>query len=315
MCTSYLRSSLYGLLLFSAVADAADSPALEVAVGEEADCFRFETYDAWVDSIPAAGAAAGLTREKYDLYRGTITCAFFSYTVDGVVVSGFSAMPKTAVDGKLPAVIYNRGGNGPLGRVTFARMMEDIFPLAARGFFVVGSQYREEDEFGGKDIDDVLALLTIIDRREDVAADRIGMLGFSRGGVTTMVAASRTSRIKALVLKGSPTDLYADLSARPDMEKVLERRIPGYSANKEAALRARSPLFLVEKIPAEMPILILHGSADARSRAENALQLATRLQALNRPYKLIIYPEGDHALRKFEFEVNAEVANWFESRL
>jgi dipeptidyl aminopeptidase/acylaminoacyl peptidase len=301
------------LLCALLLADAAAAAELDVVMRGEGDCFRFESFAAWAKVMPAP--ARSLTREKFDHFRATIRCSFFSYEVDGVAVSGFSAMPKDTQERRLPAIIYNRGGNGELGRVTFARMAEDIFPLASRGFFVIGSQYRDADEFGGKDVDDVLALLTIIDRRADVAADRIGMMGFSRGGVTTMLAASRTTRLKALVMMASPADLHAELGVRPDMEKVFERRIPGYAANKEALLRARSPLFVLDDVPAAVPILLLHGGADERARPQNALQLAARLQELKRTYKLVVYPDGDHALSGFGPEVNAEIARWFEARL
>jgi dipeptidyl aminopeptidase/acylaminoacyl peptidase len=305
-----------GLDVGAVCANAGPGPA--VVLTREEDCFRFDTYEKWNEFIRArqsGSAAPAIPKETYDGYRESIDCTFFTYTVDGVEVAGFSARPREAAGQPLPAIIYNRGGNGRLGQVTFAGMLAEIFPLASRGFFVLGSQYREAEEFGGRDIDDVLALLTLIDRRPDVMGDRIGMMGRSRGGIMTMLAGTRSARIKAMILVGTPTDLLADLRARPDMESVYARRIPNYAADKEAALRERSPLFVADRLVTNAPILILHGTADERARTANALQLAMKLQELKRPYKLVVYPGGDHSLRTFDAEVRKEISLWFESHL
>jgi dipeptidyl aminopeptidase/acylaminoacyl peptidase len=299
-------------------ARAATASGPTVVLTREDDCFQFDTYENWMESIRArqpGSAGPSIPKENYDRYRESIDCRFFTYSVDGVEVAGFSARPREPAGRPLPAIIYNRGGNGRLGQVTFAGMLAEIFPLASRGFFVIGSQYREAEEFGGRDIDDVLALFTLIDRRPDVMGDRIGMMGRSRGGLMTMLAGTRSSRIKAMVLIGTPTDLLADLRARPDMEIVYARRIPNYAVDKEAELRARSPLFMADRLATDAPILILHGTADERARTANALQLAMKLQELKRPYKLVVYPGGDHALRAFDAEVRREISVWFESHL
>jgi dipeptidyl aminopeptidase/acylaminoacyl peptidase len=300
------------------VSRADEASSLEVAVTREGDCFRYDSYENWAEFIRSRQQGSGgpaVPKEEYDLYRESIDCSFFSYTVDGVEVAGFSARPKVAAGKKLPAVIYNRGGNSTNGSLTFGTMFEGVFPLASQGFFVIGSQYREKDEFGGRDVDDVLALIAILDRRDDVAGDRIGMLGRSRGGIMTMLAGARSSRIKAMILIGTPADLEADLSVRPDMERVYERLIPGYAANKRLALQARSPLFIASKLASDAPILILHGDADDRARVTHALQLAAKLQELKRPHKLVIYPNGDHSLRDFRAEVRGEISAWFEAHL
>jgi dipeptidyl aminopeptidase/acylaminoacyl peptidase len=304
----------------------AGSPVQKARIIDSTDCFGFDTYDDWKKAVrdrpaaaqPAMSEEAFATRfppEAFTRYRQTLECAFIKYDVNGVVVSGFFAKPTNAGDGKLPAVIFNRSGNGDLGRVNFAQILAQLMPLASRGFFVVGSQYRDADEFGGKDVDDVLALLDILDAHPDVAGDRIGMMGFSRGGIETVIAGARSDRIKAIALLGTPSDLLEELRLRPDMERVYTRRIPNYSSEREQTLRARSPLHLVERLPPATPILILHGGKDERAHPANALKLASRLQDLGREYKLVIYPGGDHAMSRYEPEVREELARWFATYL
>jgi dipeptidyl aminopeptidase/acylaminoacyl peptidase len=300
------HSFVAAILLFACGGTPAETTAPKARIVESRDCFAAGAHDP---------SAARVPREILAGYQRTIECAFFVYETNGVVVSGFSARPAGSRAARLPAVIYNRGGNGELGRVNLALMTLQVMPLASRGFFVIGSQYREQDEFGGSDVDDVLALLDLIDARADIAGDRVGMMGFSRGGIETVIAATRSDRFEAIALLGTPSDLLEDLEYRPDMERVYERRIPNYSSGREEALRARSPLHLVERLPAGLPILILHGGKDERARPANASRLASRLLELGREHKLVIYPDGDHAMSGHGAELREEVARWFETYL
>jgi dipeptidyl aminopeptidase/acylaminoacyl peptidase len=112
-------------------------------------------------------------------YRKSIRCAFLTYSVDGIEVDGFSARPNSSTP--LPVIIYNKGGAGDASSVTFGQMLEEIFPLAQKGYLIIGTQYRQQDEFGGKDVDDVMTLVDLIDGRSDAIQGQIGMMGWSRG--------------------------------------------------------------------------------------------------------------------------------------
>lgn len=319
----YLVLALYFGLPFRVFA--ADTDGVTSRIEREGDCFRFSTYGEWLQFIKTrTDANPGFSLDEfkkrfpqhlYEESRRTIACSFFTYVVDGVEIGGFSAKPKQGTGGTLPVIIYNHGGTGESSAVTFGQMLEEIFPLALQGFFVVGSQYRQQDEFGGKDVEDVLALFDILDRRADVSKDRIGMIGWSRGGIMTMLVASRSSRLRAIALGGTPTDLLKGLESRPDMEKVFKERIPNYAAERQEALEKRSPLVLLDSVSPNLPILILHGSADVRAPAWHALALASKLQKLGRSYGMVIYPNGDHGLTNFRPEVRQELGRWFQTYL
>jgi dipeptidyl aminopeptidase/acylaminoacyl peptidase len=130
-----------------------------------------------------------------------------------------------------------------------------------------------------------------------------------------MLAASRTTRLNAIVLGATPTDLLKGLESRPDMEKVFKQRIPDYETRKADALRERSPLFPLDKIDPQLPILILHGAADVRTPAEHALDLAFSLQRKKHPYAMKIYANGDHGLTAMRRDVLEECVGWFGSYL
>lgn len=265
-------------------------------------------------------------RARYKHWRREIDCRYITYRVDGINVRGFYVRPLATSDERLPVVVFNRSGNADTGELPFQYVIGKLFPLVEQGYVVIGtfyrgasrngspSEYRLEDEFGGEDVNDVLALLPIIDSMEFADPERIGLWGESRGGMMAYLAARRSSRFDTLVTESTPTDLEMELRVRPEMENVFRTWIPGYDEQRARALEARSALRWAEELP-DVPILILHGSDDQRVSAESALKMALRLQELSHPYSLIIYEGGSHSLGKHESEVRDQVIEWFDEKL
>jgi dipeptidyl aminopeptidase/acylaminoacyl peptidase len=154
--------------------------------------------------------------------------------VGEVKVKGYLIIPKTAKN--LPVLIYNRGGNGNYGAMVFGNMMGTLFPIAENGFAIIGSQYRgtferspsHDDEFGGNDIHDVIALEKILQSIKEIDINKVGMLGGSRGAMQTLMASKSMPSLKAIALRSGNFDLEKDLEFRPKMESVYEKRIPNY---------------------------------------------------------------------------------------
>jgi dipeptidyl aminopeptidase/acylaminoacyl peptidase len=259
----------------------------------------------------------------YENYKSALECNVITYPVGNLTIRGVYVRPKGAEGEDLPVLIVNRGGNGPSGAWNFSRLFQRVLPLADAGYIVIGSQYRGSrkgddpsvygsDEFGGEDINDVLALFDLIDRFPGADESRIGMYGWSRGGFMALMVATRTDRLKAMAVGGTPTDLAAELEIRPEMERVFRVRIPNYDDNKRAALEARSAVRWAEEIDADLPILILHGEQDDRVSLNSALQLARDLRKLQHPHKLITYEDGSHGLLERNGEVIDELVSWFD---
>jgi len=89
-----------------------------------------------------------------------------TYSSGGLKVKGFLALPKQGE--RLPCVIYNRGGNASSHARRPARGA-DPRPPRLVGYVAVASLYRGNgggegrEEFGGRDVDDVLNLLPLLD--------------------------------------------------------------------------------------------------------------------------------------------------------
>jgi dipeptidyl aminopeptidase/acylaminoacyl peptidase len=240
-----------------------------------------------------------------------------TYLSDGLKVKGYLAAPKSG--GRLPCVIYNRGGNREFGSWRDGPAAGLLGPVASWGYVVVASQYRGvsggegHEEFGGRDVDDVLNLVPLLKAWPQADASRIGMYGWSRGGMMTYLALTRMTNIAAAVIGAGPTDQLQWPVRRPDMEtNVFAEIIPGYATNRELALRARSALYWPEKLYKRTPILLLHGSADWRVDPTDSLRMATALLEHKHPFRLVFLEGGEHGLSEHRQEVDRVVKDWLD---
>lgn len=115
------------------------------------------------------------------------------YLSDSIVVDGYIIEPKR--EGKYPVVIFNRGGNRDFASLTIGTLINYCSELASNGYLIIGSDYRKKDEFGGKEINDVLTLTETVKEIEKADSNLIGMFGWSRGGMMTYLALQKSNKI------------------------------------------------------------------------------------------------------------------------
>ena len=244
-----------------------------------------------------------------------------TYWSDSLLIQGFVLEPKT--EGTYPVIIYNRGGNRDFGELEAKSFVLNHSHLVAEGYVVIASNYRGggtsrgEDEFGGRDVNDVLALFRVLPKLPKADTTRIGMYGWSRGGMMTYLAlldSIAQTKIKAAVVGAALSDLT--IIYRQDMEDyVYKELIPNYVENKEEELRKRSVIYRLDEFPTDIPILMLHGDADRRVKVSNSIRLAEEFEKRNIPHQVKIYEEGSHGLREYQMEKDEEVKSWFERYL
>ena len=237
------------------------------------------------------------------------------YLSDDLQVVGFIVKPKTN-DIQYPVIIFNRGGNREFGKIDTPGLTYLSY-LADQGYVIIASQYRGNDggqgkeEFGGSDVNDVLNLIPLARSLDFTMPDKIGMLGFSRGGMMTYIAISKTDDINAAAVVGGVTDCIQGYNEREDMRYVYRELIGGSPTQKEAEFKKRSAYFWPEKI--NTPVLILHGEDDWRVNVTQAQKLGDKLNELGKTYELITYPGGDHGLNKTDRDTR--ILNWFMNYL
>lgn len=253
-------------------------------------------------------------------YLDSIDIYTITYLSDGLKVKGLLVKPKKK--GNYPAVIFNRGGNRDFGALVIAHGALTMGRIAKEGYVVIASQYRGNaggegtEEFGGKEINDVTILPEVLEEVASADTNRIGMYGWSRGGMMTYIALTKTDRIKSAVVGGAVSDVASNIEDRPEMEtNVLAELIPDYYNNKEEEMNKRSAVKWVDKFPKDVPILMLHGTSDWRVKPEQSLKLAMEFEKHRIPYRLVMFEGGDHGISEHPEEVNAQIISWFNRYL
>lgn len=185
--------------------------------------------------------------------------------------------------------------------------------FAERGFLVVRYDKRGLGQSGGRPdsatledyADDIRAIVTFLERREDVDRTRIVLFGHGEGGLIALAAAARDDRIDAIIVAGTPStsgaefvleqqrDLLArsalsdaEKQARVELQKKLNAAVLGTGAwdDLPEALRrqADTPWFrsflafdpAVALKRTRQPLLVLHGELDRQVPPHHADRLA-----------------------------------------
>ena len=261
-----------------------------------------------------------LSEQEYtqyvDWYEHISDAKFLSitYMSDGLVVKGIIAKP-TKVEGKLPVIMYLRGGSDDSGKMTVQYLKDNFYFWVKKGYMVIASQYRGvdggqgKDELGGADCADVRNLFHVIKELPYADANTIYMLGHSRGGLMALMALREQFPVKAAALIAPVTDYFTFEKQRPDLEPLLNTIIPGMPNNKEEAFTRRSALCWANEIA--VPLLIMHGDADTSCDLSQSTSLADALKKHGKHYKLIVYPGGDHLLVNYADDINQRALEWF----
>lgn len=199
-------------------------------------------------------------------------------------------------------------------------MTDFLSKIAVKGYIIIGSQLRGNsqsegnDEFGGKDIGDVLKLLEIIDHQSNADIKKIGMLGVSRGSMTSYLVLKETNRIKVNVTIGGIADL--NQKERPEMYELYKQLIPDFDKNPSKELDKRSPILSIPLIKnKQLKNFIIHGANDERVNVDNALLLFNNLKSNNLSTKLLIYEDANHGINNNTDNLLNEIILFFKNHL
>jgi dipeptidyl aminopeptidase/acylaminoacyl peptidase len=225
---------------------------------------------------------------------------------DGTSIHGFVVTPPDYEPGKrYPTVLRIHGG--PVWQLfnDFANFDWQI--LAAQGYVVVamnprGSSGRGEKftraiwaAWGHKDTEDVLAGVDYLVAKGVADPERLGIGGWSYGGILTDNVIARDPRFKAATsgagqgnaLAGYGTDQYI---------REYEAELGKPWDKPDTWIRNSYPLLHANRIVT--PTLFLCGDADFNVPLLNSEQMYQALKSLGRDTQLIIYPGEPHELHK-----------------
>ena len=245
-----------------------------------------------------------------------------TYNSGGLKVKGYLAYPKNTSK-KYPCVIWNRGGYGDNGALDIFNAKGVLGNIANEGYVVFASHYRGNlgsdglDELGGEDVNDVLNLIPLADELEFADTTIWGMEGWSRGGMMTYLSIVKSKvNFKAVIIVGGVSNLHCNDKDSPYIKLVSEKIFPGLPIEKFAyECEKRSVTSFIDKLPKDTYYLLLHGTADESVVPMDTINLAREFQNQNFHYRLVMFEEGDHYLRKHRNEVNTLRKMWLKKHL
>jgi dienelactone hydrolase len=207
--------------------------------------------------------------------------------------------------GPFPAVLVHPDGGSPA-----VKMRGVIWDLACHGYLAMAVDYRRllhgkyhRTLFPWRAEAEVTTALEVLRAQPLADTQRLAALGFSQGGIFSLLIAAQAPDIKAVVAYYPVTDFpqwFAYQRSNP-LERLAFRLIRWHfrrqsgarnEAEFQAMLREASPLYKAERIVA--PVLLIHGDRDGAAPVAESARLAARLAALGREPEFLVVEGGVH---------------------
>ncbi len=229
---------------------------------------------------------------------------FKARSADGTTIDAFLTRPPGAPAGtRLPTVLRIHGGPVSQFSTAFEREWQ---VLAGAGFAVVAANPRGSSgygtafsraiwaDWGNKDFQDVMAAVDQAVAMGAADPDRLGVGGWSYGGILTDCVITRTGRFKAAISGASEANYLSNYGTdHYQYEWETELGLPWQNVERWVKL---SPWFAIERVTT--PTLVMGGQDDMNVPLLNSEQLYQALRRLGRETELVIYPGQNHGIEK-----------------
>jgi dipeptidyl aminopeptidase/acylaminoacyl peptidase len=222
---------------------------------------------------------------------------------DGTIVSGYLYKPLDYTPGKkVPTLLRPHGG--PVW-AWYAEFQPDIQLFAANGYAVLlpnprgssgyGQKYCQAifADWGNKDYQDDMAFVDFAVEQGIADPDKLGVGGWSYGGISTDFIIGQTTRFKAAI-SGAGEALNTALYGHDQYQKDYETEL-GRPWENEALWDKLSPFYKVAKITT--PTLFMGGNIDWNVPILGGEQMYQALKSLGRETELVVYPDEYHEFK------------------
>lgn len=228
---------------------------------------------------------------------------------NGTSINGFVVKPPDYIAGKkYPAILRIHGG--PVSQFG-NEFMFDWQLFAARGYVVIacnprGSSGRGEKfsteiyaDWGNKDAQDVLAAVDYVVTQGIADPQRLGVGGWSYGGMLTNYVIAQDTRFKAAVSGSSISNILAGYGTDQYIREY-EYELGAPWRHLDAWLRISFPFLRADRIVT--PTLFLCGQDDFNVPLLNSEQMYQALRSLGVDTQLVIYPGQYHSITKPSYQ-------------
>jgi dipeptidyl aminopeptidase/acylaminoacyl peptidase len=222
---------------------------------------------------------------------------------DGTTVSGYLYKPLDYTPGKkVPTLLRPHGG--PVW-AWYAEFQPDIQLFAANGYAVLlpnprgssgyGQKYCQAifADWGNKDYQDDMAIVDYAVEQGIADPDRLGVGGWSYGGISTDFIIGQTIRFKAAI-SGAGEALNVSNYGHDQYQKDYETEL-GRPWENEALWDKLSPFYRVSKITT--PTLFMGGEIDWNVPILGSEQMYQALKSQGRTTELVVYPREYHEFK------------------
>jgi dipeptidyl aminopeptidase/acylaminoacyl peptidase len=145
-----------------------------------------------------------------------------------------------------------------------------------------------QEDCGLKQPDDIAKATDWLLSLPNGGPDRVGVIGFSQGGQVALLAAARTSRIKAVAAFYPVTDIerWRETTTHPPIRDYYIPRVCEMG-------KSRSPIHVATRINAQ--VLLVHGDRDTRVPTEQSVRMQEALRKAKQEAELLLIPGAGHS--------------------
>ena len=261
-----------------------------------------------------------------ELQLGTVETLRFQ-SRDGTQIHGLMVKPPTYIAGrKYPTILWIHGGPDFQDQHV---LPFDLYPLqferqllAAQGYVVLAVNYRGSSgrgeafskaifaDWGHKEVQDLLAGIDYVVAHGIADPARLGIGGWSYGGMLTDYAIASDPRFKAAF---SGAGIGNELSMYGSDEYILQynNELTPPWRNPSLWIKLSYPFFHAERI--NTPTLFMGGEKDFDVPIAGSEQMYEALRTLGIPTELVIYPGQYHLFTRPSYMVDRanRVASWY----
>ena len=236
-----------------------------------------------------------------------------------VVVSAMTFMPRKPKSRSLPLIVLAHGEvHGNVANDEEAHVVRELieqgYAVIApdyRGSSGYGAEYWRRIDYGGLEIEDVhLAREWMIEHHREIDPKRVGIIGWSHGGLIAMMTVFAHPEEYRACYAGVPV---SDLAERIRQHgKAFEELFAApYHIGKTVAeapkeYHRRSPAYNVDKL--KTPLLIQANTSDEDVKFVEVQKLLAALQASGKSFRCHIYTNapGGHQFNRMDTELARE---------
>jgi dipeptidyl aminopeptidase/acylaminoacyl peptidase len=249
---------------------------------------------------------------------------FTSTSSDGTEVHGLLVKPATYHQGqKYPTLLRIHGG--PNGQDEHAFSFErELF--AANGYVVVAVNYRGSNgrgtayqkaifaDWGGKEVIDLIGAMDYVQKIGLADPDRLGIGGWSYGGILTDYTIATDGRFKAAT-SGAGSALQLSMYGVDEYITQYENEIGPPWKSQDLWIKISYPFFHADRI--KTPTLFPGGDKDFNVPLVGGEQMYQALKSLGVDTELVIYPGQFHGITTPTYKIDRyqRYVDWYNKYL